>query len=108
MGGNESPGREHAKMTSAMGWTQRKRQTKEEVGSQFLYSKGGGGPTKQNFEDFDPQSGCASATDLALGGRQNVIITPRHDEDAETNVARAVCNVEGRLPGRLPHQVGGR
>ena len=30
------------------------------------------------------EGGCTSATDLALGGRQNVIITPRRDEDAET------------------------
>ena len=43
MGGNESTGREHAKMTFAMGWTQRKRQTKEEVDSQVSYATPGKG-----------------------------------------------------------------
>ena len=50
MGGNESLGREHANITLAMRWTQRERQTKEEVGSQVLYAtRGGGSPTRETF-----------------------------------------------------------
>ena len=105
MGGNESSGREHANITLAMRWTQRERQTKEEVGSQVLYAaRGGGSPTRETFLGCRMRMALRRAAAPSqqiwrwAGGRQNVIITPRRrrDEDAETSVALSA------LPRLLP------